>query len=483
MPQYEATILLTPSASNQYIVTMTMWTPDLRTRRGPRYLAIADALADDVAAGRLRPGGRLPTHRDLAERLGVTVGTVSRAYAEAAHRGIVSGEVGRGSFVRNEAPEYGVPAAGAPHGLIDLSVNHPPPTKDEARGERLARTLAALARRSDLARLLGYPPEAGAPEHRAAGAAWIARAGLKAAPENVLVSSGGQHGMTAVFAALLRPGDLVLTEALTYPGMKALASLLHLRLLGVAMDEHGLRPDAFADACRGGAKALYCVPTLQNPTTAVMPEGRRKEIAALARAHGVTIVEDDVHGRLHEDPPPPIAAFAPERSVYLTGTAKSVAPGLRIGFMLAPPAMVPRIAAGIRATTWMAAPLMAEIVSRWIKDGTAEQIVNRKRQEAAARQRLAASILGRFSTRSHPAAYHLWLPLPDPWRSETFAEEARRRGVAVTPAQAFMVGRIATPHAVRVCLGAPADQKPLEKGLRILAGILEAAPHADIAIV
>jgi len=462
---------------------MTIWAPDLRSRPGPRYLAIADALAADVAAGRLRPGGQLPTHRDLAERLGVTVGTVSRAYAEAAHRGLVSGEVGRGSFVRNETPEFGVPAAATSQGLVDLSVNHPPTTPGEARGERLARTLAGLGRRADLARLLAYPPEAGAPEHRAAGAAWIARSGLKAAPEDVLVSSGSQHGMTAVFAALLRPGDLVLTEALTYPGMKALAALLHLRLLGVAMDEQGLRPDAFAAACRGGAKALYCVPTLHNPTTAVMPEARRKEIAAIARAHGVVIVEDDVHGRLHEDPPAPITAFAPELSVYLTGTAKSVAPGLRIGFMRAPRAMVPRIAAGIRATTWMAAPLMAEIVAQWIRDGTAERIVKGKRQEAAARQRLAAAVLGRFAPRAQPAAYHLWLPLPDPWRSETFADEARRRGVAVTPAQTFMVGRGATPHAVRVCLGAPADRPLLEKGLRILAGILEGTPHADVAVV
>jgi DNA-binding transcriptional MocR family regulator len=214
-----------------------------------------------------------------------------------------------------------------------------------------------------------------------------------------------------------------------------------------------------------------------------MPEARRKEIAAIARAHGVTIVEDDVHGRLHADPPPPLTGFAPEISVYVTGTAKSVAPGLRIGFMLAPRTLVPRIAASIRATTWMAAPLMAEIVSQWIKDGTADQIVKRKRQEAAARQRLAATILGRFHFQSQEAAYHLWLRLPDPWRSETFADEARRRGVAVTPAQSFVVGRAPTPHAVRVCLGAPADRQPLEKGLRILAGILEASPHADIAIV
>lgn len=462
---------------------MTIWRPDVGARAGPRYLAIAEALADDVASGRLRTGARLPTHRDLADRLGVTVGTVSRGYAEAAHRGLISGEVGRGTFVRGAA-EHTAPAAEDARGLIDLSPNHPPTSKEERRGELLAKTLASLSRRSDLARLLGYPPEGGAPEHRAAGAAWIARAGFPAAPENVLVSSGSQHGMTAVFASLLRPGDLVLTETLTYAGMKALAGLLHLRLQGLPLDEHGLRPDALLAACRSGAaKALYCVPTLQNPTTVVMPEARRKEIAAIARAHGLTIVEDDVHGRLHEDPPPPLAAFAPELTCYLTGTSKSIAPGLRIGFVLAPKPLLARLAAGIRATTWMAAPLMAEIASQWIKDGTAEQIVKKRRQEAAARQRLAATLLGRFSFQAHPAAYHLWLQLPEPWRSETFTEEARRRGVVVAPAQAFVVGRIATPHAVRVCLGAASDREQLEKGLRILAGILESAPNAGLALV
>jgi DNA-binding transcriptional MocR family regulator len=463
---------------------MTIWAPALQGRSGPRYLAIAEALADDVAGGRLRPGARLPTQRDLADRLGVTVGTVGRAYAEAAQRGLLSGEVGRGTFVRATGSEHGLPASRPAHGLVDLSVNHPPLTKPEQKGALLAKALQSLSRRADLSRLLGYPPDGGAPEHRAAGAAWIAGAGLEATPDNVLVSSGSQHGMAAVFAALLRPGDLVLTEALTYTGMKALAGLLHLRLQGLPLDDQGLRPDAFQAACRAGAvKALYCVPTLQNPTTAVLPESRRKEIATIARAHGVTIVEDDVHGRLHADPPAPIASFAPDITCYLTGTAKSVAPGLRIGFMLAPKELVPRIAAGIRATTWMAAPLMAEIASLWIKDGTAEQIVKAKRQEAAARQRLAAAVLGRFDVQSHPGAYHVWLQLPEPWRSETFAEEAIRRGVAVTPAQAFLVGRIATPHAVRVCLGTPADRDRLEGALRILAGILEESPQAGPAVV
>jgi DNA-binding transcriptional MocR family regulator len=466
-----------------------MWTPDLRPRRGPRYLAIADALADDAVAGRLPAGTRLPTHRELADRLGVTVGTVTRGYAEATRRGLVSGEVGRGTFVRAAAGPGLASVAPLPPepGLVDLSANLPPEAPGDRTGAALARTLKALAQRKDLERLLGYPAEGGAPEHRAAGAVWARRAGLDVTADRVLVSSGSQHGMTAVFAALLSPGDLVLTDALTYPGMKALASLLSLRLQGLPMDEQGLLPDALAAACRTGSpRALYCMPTLQNPTAAVMGDGRRKEIASIAREHGLLVVEDDVHGHLPEKSPRPLAAQLPELAVYLTGTSKSLAPGLRVGFIAAPRALAPRLSAAIRGTTWMAAPLMAEIAARWIGDGTADAVLARKRKETAARNALAARVLDGARYAAHPASFHLWLHLPEPWRADAFAAAARRQGVAITPAAAFAAtaggprprrGAAAVPEAVRVCLGGARDRAGLERALGVLRGLLQASPE------
>jgi DNA-binding transcriptional MocR family regulator len=460
-----------------------MWQPRLEGRPGPRYRAIADAIAEDAARGRLEAGSQLPTHRDLADRLGVTVGTVTRAYAEAARKGIVTGEVGRGTFVRGAGagPVAVRFASQAEPGLIDMSVNLPPAPPDPS---ALARALTAISAYPNLGSLLDYAPEGGSAQHRAAGASWIARSGLEVTPDRVLVSSGSQHGMTAVFSGLLRPGDLVVTECLTYPGMKALAGLLQLRLRGVAMDEHGLRPDAFRAACRGGSvKALYCMPTLHNPTTSVMPESRRREVVAIAREHDVLIVEDDVHGPLIEDRRPLLAALAPELTIHLSGTAKTLAPGLRIGYILAPPALVPRLATAIRTTTWMAAPLLAEVASVWIRDGTADRILAGNRKESAARHRLAMTVLGRFEVEAHPAAHHLWLHLPESRRSETFAEQARRAGVAVTPAQAFVVGSGAAPRAVRVCLGVARDRVQLEKGLRILAGVLDQRPDDELLVV
>lgn len=450
----------------------TVWAPELGSRQGPRYLAIAEAIAEDIAAGRMPPGARMPTHRDLADRLKVTVGTVSRAYGEAARRGLLSGEVGRGTFVRAASPE--TPSARDRDGVIDLALNHPPLLAGEAPRLGLRRALNQLAARPDLGSFFDYPADGGNPGDREAGASWIRRAGIDARPEHVLVCSGSQHALTTALATLFRPGDLVLTESLTYPGMKAAARLLNLRIQGLALDADGVRPDAFEAACQGGnAKGFYCVPTIQNPTASVMPEARRKEIAAIARAHDVRLIEDDIHALLPAERPRPLAAHAPERSCYITSTSKMLAPGLRIGYLLGPPELTDRLAAGIRATTWSASPLTAEVVSAWIRDGTADAILEERRTEAAARQALARATLDGHSFEAHPRGPHVWLHLPEPWPSEAFAGRLRRRGVAVTPAEAFAVGRAGVPHAVRLSLGGPRTRADLQRALDIVRETLD----------
>jgi DNA-binding transcriptional MocR family regulator len=470
---------------NFNIVTMTSWLPDLSRFAGPRYRAIAEALAADIREGRLTAGTRLPTHRDLAWRLHVTVGTVSRAYAEAERRGLIGGEVGRGTFVR-EPVSARVLSFVRPEperaDFIDFSFNYPI-VGDEA--PALAAVLARLAGSNDLDAFLHYSPSAGRPADRAAGAAWMARSGLETGAERVVLANGGQHALATVLSALTRAGDVIATECLTYPGMRALANLLDLRLVGLTMDEDGLLPDAFEAACRGGAiKALYTMPTLHNPTTAIMPEERRRAVAAIARRHGVAIVEDDVYGFLLDAQPVPIANLVPELGFFIGSTSKSMAPGLRIGYVHAPLAWIDRLAAAMRATTYMATPLMAEIASLWINDGVADALVAAKRRAATTRRRVVETALAGARFRSHPAAFHLLLSLPDAWHADDFAAEARRRGVGLTQAAAFAVGRGSAPNAVRLCFGTPASDTLLERGLRIVTDLLAEAPQqADLAVI
>ncbi|HVG34012.1 MAG TPA: PLP-dependent aminotransferase family protein [Pyrinomonadaceae bacterium] len=465
---------------------MTMWTPDLTQYGGPRYVAIVEAIAEDLERGRLKPGDQMPTHRDLASHLGVTTGTITRAYAEAARRGLLVGETGRGTFVKGNLfdEEFSASSSTEDDSLIDLSLNIPPLAIGDLLGQALTGTLQSLSTRHGLSALLGYQPAAGAERHRTAGAAWVTRSGLEARPEQILVCSGALHAMTVVFSTLTKPGDTIMTESLTYPGMKNLAHLLHLRLQGLPMDDQGIMPDAFSKACkRGVAKVLYTIPTIQNPLGTLMPLERRREIAAIAEAHDVSIVEDDVHSFMLPAPPPPLSSFAPKHSYYILSTSKSIAGGMRVGYLHAPERMVEVLSTSLRATVWMAAPLMAEIASEWIKDGTADRLVEQKRAEALARQEIARRSLAEFDFEAHPLSFHLWLHLPEPWRSNEFATQLKKRGVLVTPPEAFVPGREEAPHAVRVCLGPPRSRAQLKLGLDTIAEVLHDTPTPCLSIL
>ncbi len=462
---------------------MTIWKPNLAERAGPRYLAIADAIAEGIDNGQLTVGDRLPPHRDLAFDLGVTVGTVTRGYAEAERRGLTQGEVGRGTFIRGADSKRSVPFCiieDEETGLVDLSLNFP---TEAGQAARYAKTAAELAADANVDLLLRYQPAAGNPRHRAAMAALAARGGVDVAPERIVVTSGAQHAMTVVFGSVCRPGDVVLAEELAYPGILAVARVLHLRLRGVALDNEGLRPDAFEAACRkGDAKALYCVPTYQNPTSAVMGEPRRAEIAAIAREYGVSIVEDDVYGFLHDSPPKPLATFLPEATYYISSTSKSMMPALRLGFVVCPEGMTDAVAETVRTTTWMANPLAADVVSRWVADGTAEAFANQHRSESKARLDLATRVLADVPFHSAPGTSHIWLPLPAPWSADDFVGRAAARNVRLISAKPFAVTGM-VPQALRICLGSPATRDDLERGLTVVADLMRSAPDQPFAVV
>jgi DNA-binding transcriptional MocR family regulator len=453
---------------------MTIWRPERLSSSGHRYIAIVQALEGDIASGRLRHGDRLPPQRELADALKVTLTTVTRAYSEAAKRGLVEGEVGRGTFVRAAVEEGGDSDA-----LIDLSINALLP---HAHAAELAGRLAPSGKLSERVRLLDYHPPLGIAEHRAAARKWLADRGLQTADAEVAVTAGAQHGLLVVMMALLPRGGDVLVEDLTYSGFKDLAVNLRLNLHSVAMDVEGLRPADLDGACRRtSARVLYTMPALHNPSGISMPIDRQQEIAAIARRHDLTVVEDDTYGFLVPDVPP-LAALIPERTITVTSVSKSVTGGLRIGYVAVPPRWREPLAAAVWNTVLMVSPITAEIATTLIEDGTAARIVAWKREETMARQRLARLRLPGISDRTHPASPHVWLPLERPWRAETFAASARARGVLVTPGTAFAVREGAFPRAVRVALGPPRSRERLERGLLRLFELQQERPAASAVL-
>jgi len=461
---------------------MTIWNPDLSRRSGSFALALADAIADDIAGGRLQPGERLPPQRNLAQQLGVSVGTVTRSYGEARRRGLVAGRIGSGTYVRDmETPEaeFGIRDGATPQ-AIDLAVNliHCtlwPSAFDAA--------LAELSSGSDTAALLEYVPAQGLLRHRRTASAWIERPGFAPEPDRIAMCHGAQNGLAAVLSALTRPGDIVLAEEVTYPPVKILAEMYGLRLEGVTMDHEGLDPAALDAVARTtAARVLYTTPTLQNPTGALMSDGRRREIAAIARRHDLKIVEDDVVARLVDPPTTPIAAYAPERTWYVTSVSKSLAPGLRIGYVAAPDSEIEPVLTRIRALGWMASALSAEIIEFWMNNGTADDLVRYHRRENRVYTDMAHAQLGEFED-AGLACPHIWFPLPSPWRTGDFVARLAAKGIGVAPSEAFAVSRSTAPPAVRISLSAAPNRLLLQRALSVIAETLADDPLGETAIL
>lgn len=442
----------------------------------PKYQSIAEDLAQAILNGQVPMGEKLPPQRNLAHRLGVTTGTISRAYAILERQGLATARVGDGTYVRSA--EH-VPASGdSDHQQpIDLAHNVAMVGDESA---ALLGAFQSLGGDAELMRqVLSYQSETGMRRHREAGAQWLRRFGTSGQWNRVMVTHGAQHGLACVLRTVARPGDAVLTESLSYPGLQALARSMRLQLIGIETDDQGMVPQALERAAKTfDTKFVYCAPTLHNPTGATMPMERREAVAAVMRTHGLFIIEDCVHAAMQAQPLPALSTWLPEQSFLLSSFSKVLAPGLRVGYVEAAPAWLSKFAASMRADSWMVAPLLPEIATRWLESGAMEGLIAQQRQMTAQRLDCARAVLQGLDFKTDADFPLIWLPLPEPWRAGQFAAALRQAGVLVRTADHFAVGRSAAPHAIRISLNAPASVEQLEAGLHILKALIDNPPSA-----
>ena len=458
-----------------------MWHPRVLAGARLKYLGIVDALEADIRSGRVARGDRLPPQRAIAEALDVDLTTVTRAFNEARRRGLVDAQAGRGTFVSEALAAPG--EMPAPRPLIDLSMNIPPQPDEAQFARRIPEAMASLLASPRGLLTLHYQDSTGTPADRAAGARWLSGRLPDVTAERLVVAGGAQCALFAVCDALLKPGDVLLAGDVTYPGLKAVAAQRGLRLMPLAMDGDGIRPEAVEAACRTGTpRALYLIPTLDNPTTATLPAGRRQALADLARRHDLAVIEDDPYAPLCPAHIPALAALAPERCWHIATLSKCATPALRTAYVVAPDAHAAERLAGIlRATSLMAPPLMTALASRWILDGTLDLLTRAIRAENTARQALARAALKGHDFAADPHGHHVWLRLPPHWRAADFAEHADRAGVSIVAGSAFAIDTPAE-EAVRLSLGVAPDRGALEDGLALLAALL-ARPAAPLRVV
>ena len=451
------------------------WLPRLAVQGGPRFLQIADALQAAIADGSLKPGDRLPPQRRLAAQLDIDLTTVTRAYDEARRRQLLEGRGARGTYVA--APKVELTA------VLDLSMNTPPPPDGVDFDDLLKQGLSQVLMRTDNDLLMTYHLGGGSDADRKAGTTWLEPMFGRLDARQLVVCPGAQAAIAASILALTVPGDVILAEPMSYPGLGAAAAQFGRRIVAVEADRHGMVPEMLEAACgRHKPGLVYLNPTLQNPTAITMPERRRKALAAVAKRCNVRIVEDDPYWRLAEAAPPPIATFAPDQVVYISTLSKCLTPGLRVAFvLLRDPRERERFLVALRAFALMAAPLTAALATQWILDGSAAGLLAGVRGEARLRHRMARTILaGRYSGAGD--GLHVWLELPAYWTASQLARAAEREGIAVTPAEAFAMGGECV-NAIRISLGSIQDRGQLQAGLQRLSQLLARRPESFGAAV
>ncbi|WP_340160462.1 PLP-dependent aminotransferase family protein [uncultured Hoeflea sp.] len=456
---------------------MTIWPPKSGELRRPAYKSLADTLVRAVDAGELRSGDRLPTHRNLAYDLGLSVQTVSRAYDELIRRGVIAGEVGRGTFVRAGRSDTKTPFVPDSQNekFIDFSILMP--VFEAMHLAEMQRALTQLGADLPSSTISAFRPSTALKKYTSAATKWLEGCGLDPSAQGLLMTNGNTSAMTIALMTVANSGDLIVTEELAHHTLKALSRYLGLRIQGLETDAEGVVPAAFGAACqRSQVKAIYLMPSGLNPRAVMMSTERRAELVAVARRYDVLIIENDAWGPLQPDRPAPVAAIAAERTFYFTSLTKCIMPGLRFGFLTMPEAFESAAANRHLVTNWMATPLMAEIGCRWIEDGTADRLLNWQKDALGKRNEVAAKVLSGIPFQSSPNGMHVWLPAPGAWTEEEFVAQARLNGVAVAPGSAFAMSDNVRKQGVRICLGAETS-RTLQRGLNVIARLARSKPE------
>jgi len=441
----------------------SQWKPRLAQDEGLVHERLVIALTQDILSGEIPCGARLPPHRDVASELGISVGTVTRAYATLQRQGLVKSEKGRGMFVATQIQRS--------EARLDLSVNMPPPI---VTGRMLTEAINRLAVTIDTDFFTRYMSPGGLPEHRLMIARMVnANQGLQVEPTQVIMTNGAQQALFLAMSAL--PDGPLAIESLSFPGALRAARQLRRPLVSLPMDSEGILPDALEAALAGKQppKLLYVVPTIQNPTGAVMGVRRRKAIAEIAMRHDLLVIEDDVYSVFAPEPMPPIAKFAPDHVLYASGFSKCLAPGLRVGYLVVPERFGEQAINWLMATQTMATPVSGLLLAHWMADGLVDSIARSIRAEARTRNKMVRELLAPWLGQGAIGdSLHAWLPMPTD-RAREVVSVAAQAGIVLSPPDVFMSEPGVVDSGIRICLGAVQESQQLHEALLRLKDILQ----------
>lgn len=468
-------------------MTHTSWKPDLSAYPGPKYLALSRALRESIRSGALAEGAQLPTVRDLAWDLGVTPGTVSRAYALATQEGLLAATVGRGTFVAARAPKLGPTQPlfvdrepSALRGRVDLRA---PQLPEVGQAEAFRAALQSMIPEVG-PEWIDYPTQRAEAPLREEIVAWMSDRVLgPVTADDIALTAGGQNAINLILLCCLR-GDrpVVLTEELAYPGFRHAARLARAETVGVETDAEGMVPEALEAACRRHGAQVLCLTTeAQNPTTARMSLERRQKIITIARHFDLQVIEDDCY-TLSESEWPSLRALAPERVWHVGSLSKTVSAALRFGYIVCPTGMGETGRLTAQHAYFALSKPVVDICLHLFQSGAAQEI--RRKVEAELTGRIATMVgkIGRFDLAWQPGLRFAFLRLPQGWRASTFTRMAEAEGVLVRSADEYALSHGRAPHAVRLALAGHLSDADFAQGMDRLATLLSRPPYDPPAV-
>ena len=468
----------------------------------PLYRQLFEQIAGRIRAGQLAKGERLPATRELAGQLGVNRTTVSAAYELLEAEGLISGQVGRGSFVtaRPGTAETGGVEWGA---LLDRGENTP--FMQPAGGGEISFVMSrpssglfplddfrasceAVLRRSDLADILQLGSPSGYEPLRRYLLDDARANGLATAGDELLVTNGCQQALDLIARILLKPGDAVAIEDPVYPGLKNMLAGMGAQLVAIPVAGDGMEVAALERALeRERLRLIVITPNFQNPTGATMPERARRALVEMARAKGVPVVENDAYGDLRYEG----EHIAPVKSlddaggtVLLRSFSKISFPGLRVGWALGPKALIERMRQAKEASDLHTDQLSQAVLLEFAESG--KLAAHRARVVQAGTERLRATLEAcreylpaRTRWTKPQGGMNMWVRLPEPLDAAELLPRAREEGVAYLPGRYFAVSR-QDAGALRLSFAGVAPEE-IRRGVAVLGKLVAAAEEMDRA--
>lgn len=448
------------------------WIPDVKVNAEPIYISIAHCLEEDIKAGKLEGGFKLPPQRVIANFLGINHSTVTRAYKLCEEKGLIKGVTGKGTFVHFHA--------GIPQNLLtDHNLNIIEMGMVLALYEVNAiieSSLKEIYQNIDYDAILRYAPPEGHIRHRYIASKWLSRLYLDCSPEQIIITDGTQSALSIILISLFDKGDRIIVDEYTYTGFISLAKLLGIILVPVKTNEDGIDIDELkVTVKRESIKGIYLIPDCHNPTTAILSNDKRKTIAQIIKKNNLILIEDSPFSFTVQSNFKPISHDIPDNSFYIAGTSKSINPTFRISYIVSPQKYVSQLSHGVNNLTWMASPINAEIVSQLLNSSKYDELVKIKIATLKERNQLVDHILHDYHLIPNQASLFRYLILPESISDKNIELACLEKGVQIFSSKRFSISTHPNQNAIRLSISGPKDMEELRKGLLIIKEVLQLA--------